>query len=204
MPPSRIEGSATLTARSRNSLGYFLGAGTTPPFRGFRPSTNPGALALPRHPSAATEGWHVEGPPRHRRNDWWRVQELEEVPMAIVGGFDVHRAQITFDYLDPDTGEVATGQIRPATRAVLRSWLGDRFAGRDGVAFAVEGCTGWRFVVEEMLAAGVEPHLAEPADTATLRGRKKRAKTDRTDARLLAGKRLPESWIPPHHVVEVR
>src|SRR3954469_1385853 len=128
--------------------------------------------------------------------------------MAIVGGFDVDRAQITFDYLDTDTGEVATGQIRPATRAVLRNWLAERFAGREGVGFGVEGCRGWRFVVEEMLAAGVEPHLAEPADTATQRGRKKRAKTDRTDARLLrellAAKRLPESWIPPNHVLEVR
>lgn len=128
--------------------------------------------------------------------------------MTIVGGFDVHRAQITFDYLDTGTGEVSTGQIRPATRVVLREWLRDRFGGRDDVAFAVEGCTGWRFVVEEMVRAGVEPHLAEPADTATQRGRKKRAKTDRTDARLqrelLAGGRLPESWIPPGHVLEVR
>lgn len=128
--------------------------------------------------------------------------------MTIVGGFDVHRAQITFDYLDTDTGELSTGQIRPATRGVLRDWFAQRFAGRDDVAFAVEGCTGWRFVVEEMLAAGVEPHLAEPADTATQRGRKKRAKSDRSDARLqrelLAGGRLPESWIPPEHVLEVR
>ncbi len=128
--------------------------------------------------------------------------------MTIVGGFDVHRAQITFDYLDTETGEVSTGQVRPATRAVLRRWLAERFAGRYGVAFAVEGCTGWRFVVEEMLAAGVEPHLAEPADTAAQRGRKKRAKTDRTDARhlreLLAAGRLPESWAPPAHVLEVR
>ncbi len=97
--------------------------------------------------------------------------------MAIVGGFDVHRAQITFDFLDTDTGEVSTGQIRPATRMGLRGWLGERFTGREDVAFAVEGCTGWRFVVEEMLRAGVEPHLAEPADTATQRGRKKRAKS---------------------------
>lgn len=67
---------------------------------------------------------------------------------------------------------------------MLAKWLAERFAGREEVAFAVEGCTGWRFVVEEMLAAGVGPHLAEPADTATQRGRKKRAKTDRTDARL--------------------
>ena len=85
--------------------------------------------------------------------------------MAIIGGFDVHRAQITFDYIDTQTGEVRTGQIRPANRAVLAKWL-DRFDGCEEVAFVVEGCTGWRFVVEEMSAAGVEPHLAEPADTA--------------------------------------
>ena len=128
--------------------------------------------------------------------------------MTIVGGFDVHRAQITFDYVDTDTGEVSCGQVRPATRAVLQKWLSQRFAGRGDVAFAVEGCTGWRFVVEELARAGVQPHLAEPADTASARGRKKRAKTDRADARLmrelLAGQRLPESWIPPAHVLEVR
>lgn len=73
------------------------------------------------------------------------------------------------------------------------------------VAFAVEGCTGWRSVVEELLRAGVESHLAEPADTAAQRGRKKRVKTDRADARLLLAQGgLPESWAPPSHVLEVR
>ena len=46
---------------------------------------------------------------------------------------------------------------------------------------------------------------AEPADTAAARGPKRRAKTDRTDARhlreLLAAGRLPESWIPPEQVL---
>jgi transposase len=79
--------------------------------------------------------------------------------MAILGGFDVHRAQITFDYVDTQSGEVTTGQIRPATRPVLRQWLA-RFHARHDVAMAVEGCTGWRFVVEELVRAGVEPHLA--------------------------------------------
>ena len=127
--------------------------------------------------------------------------------MEIVGGFDVHRAQITFDYVDTESGEVSAGQIRPATRPALRAWL-RRFNSRAEVAFAVEGCTGWRFVVEELVRAGVEPHLAEPADTATQRGRKKRAKTDRADARLLrellVQQRLPESWVPPSQVLEVR
>lgn len=128
--------------------------------------------------------------------------------MAIVGGFDMHRAQITYDCLDTDTGELRTGQIRPASRTTLRGWLAERFAGRTDEAIALEGCTGWRFVVEELVRAGVEPHLAEPADTATLRGRKKRAKTDRADARLLRELlhqgRLPGSWIPPEHVMDVR
>jgi transposase len=128
--------------------------------------------------------------------------------MTMIGGLDIHRAQITFDYLDTETGEVRTGQVRPATRAALRDWLGQRFCERDEVKLAVEGCTGWRFVVEEMQRAGVEAHLAEPADTASKRGPKKRAKTDKADARLLrdllCDGRLPESWIPPRHLLEVR
>lgn len=126
--------------------------------------------------------------------------------MGIVGGLDVHRSQVTFDYADESTGEVVTGRI-PGTRVDLREWLG-RFEGRSEVRFAFEGCTGWRYVTEELAAVGIEPHMAEPADTATLRGKKKRAKTDRADARhlrvLLAEGRLPESWIPPAHVIEVR
>lgn len=66
--------------------------------------------------------------------------------MTIVGGFDVHRAQITYDYLVTETGEVRTGQVAPANRLALRRWL-RQFAGED-VAFAVEGCTGWRFVAQ--------------------------------------------------------
>jgi len=128
--------------------------------------------------------------------------------MTIIGGLDLHRQQITFDFLNTDTGEVRTGQVRPATRKAFGAWLAKSFQGRDDVMLAVEGCTGWRFVVEEMQRAGVEPHLAEPADTATLRGRKSRAKTDKADARLLREllyqRRLPESWIPPQDVMEVR
>ena len=106
--------------------------------------------------------------------------------MPIVGGLDIHRKQITFDYLDTATGEVKRGQIAPADRTHLRSWLA-RFAGRDDVAFALEGCTGWRYVAEELAGAGVAAHVAEPADTAFARGRKRHAKTDRTDSRHLQG-----------------
>lgn len=93
------------------------------------------------------------------------------------------------------------------TRANLAQWL-QPLAGRSDVAYAVEGCTGWRFVAEELARAGVEVHVAEPADTATLRGRKRRPKTDRADARhlreLLVQDRIPESWMAPDHVLDVR
>jgi hypothetical protein len=97
--------------------------------------------------------------------------------MPIVGGLDIHRKQITFDYLDTVTGQVHRGQVSPADREHLRAWL-VRFAGREDVAFAVEGCTGCRYVTEELAAAGITAHLAEPADTAFARGRKRHAKTD--------------------------
>ena len=127
--------------------------------------------------------------------------------MTIVGGFDVHRKQLTFDYVDTETGEVRSGQIRPATRKVLRNWLAEHCPDGDA-EFALEGCTGWRYVAEELTAVGAVAHLADPAEAANLRGRKKRAKSDRTDARLLRTLlwegRLPESAIPPPHVLEAR
>jgi transposase len=50
---------------------------------------------------------------------------------------------------------------------------------------AVEACTGWLFVCDALAAAGASAHLAEPVETRALRGRKRRPKTDREDARWL-------------------
>src|ERR1700682_143210 len=134
-------------------------------------------------------------------------RELEEVPMTMIGGFDVHRKQITFDFVDDD-GLVRWGQIRPAPRKTLRGWLGEHCPEVGGAEFALEGCTGWRYVSEELAAAGVGGHLGGPAGIAASRGPKNRAKTDRADARLLRTLllegRFPGSWDPPAHVLEVR
>jgi transposase len=131
--------------------------------------------------------------------------------MAMVCGLDLHRRQITFDALEVESGEEWRGRVWQPDRERFRRWLRDdvsRRAKGGPVALAVEGCTGWRYVVEEIDAAGFEAHLAEPADTQAARGRKRRAKTDRTDARLLrellAAGELPESWIPPEAVLEWR
>src|SRR3989442_207363 len=126
--------------------------------------------------------------------------------MGIVVALDVHRNQITYKALDGDTGELRRGRIAPATRSELRAWLG-RFAG-DAVEFVLEGTTGWRFVVEEIERAGHRAHLADPAETAARRGRKRRAKTDNADCdlqlRLLLAGELPESWSPPAQATGTR
>ena len=80
--------------------------------------------------------------------------------MPIVGGMDIHRKQITFNYVDLATGEVVCGQIAPADRRHLRAWL-ERFEGIPDAAFAFEACTGWRYVAAELARAGVQAHLAE-------------------------------------------
>jgi transposase len=125
--------------------------------------------------------------------------------VAIVAGFDVHRGQITFDAVDTETGELSRGRI-DSSRAAVRGWVG-RFPDLQ-VEVALEAATGWLFVCEELAAAGACPRLAEPAETSARRGSKRRAKTDRADARhlreLLHEGRLPEAWLPPAHVCEWR
>jgi transposase len=137
----------------------------------------------------------------------FKTTELEEVPMRIVCALDVHRRQITYAIVDVRSGEVSRGRISPATREAVREWLA-RFKRLGGVQFALEGTTGWRFVVEEVERAGHYAHLADPAEPAAKRGRKRRAKTDRADCdlllRLLSARELPESWIAPAQILELR
>src|SRR5687768_9647953 len=126
--------------------------------------------------------------------------------MTIVMGLDQHRGQITAEWIETETGEVERARVAPAHREPLRRFL-ERFRGR-GLEVALEATTGWRFVVEELRAIGAGVHLAEPVETSARRGSKKRAKSDRADARhlreLMMVSRLPESWIPPDHILDLR
>jgi transposase len=126
--------------------------------------------------------------------------------MTIVMGLDQHRAQITAEWLDTDTGEVSRRRVSPAHRSGVRQFC-EQFRGRE-LEVGLEATTGWRFVAEELDRVGANVHLAEPAETAARRGNKKRAKSDRADARhlreLLMIGRLPESWIPPEHILDLR
>jgi transposase len=126
--------------------------------------------------------------------------------MSMVMGLDQHRAQITAEWLDTVTGEVSRGRIVPADRSGVRRFLA-RFEGSE-LDVALEATTGWRFVAEELRRVGARVHLAEPAETSALRGNKQRAKSDRADARhlreLLMAGRLPECWIAPDHLLDLR
>ena len=106
--------------------------------------------------------------------------------MEMVSGLDLHRSQITFRTVDLRTGEVQRGKIHPGARDRFREWLGRVEPGTDA-HFALEGTTGWRFVVEEI---------------------ERRAKTDHADCELMVNLllegRLPQSWIPPAHILELR
>jgi hypothetical protein len=126
--------------------------------------------------------------------------------VSLVMGIDQHRAQISVEWIDTVTGEVFRARVAPADRAAVRKFL-KRFVG-EGLEVALEATTGWRFLVEELERAGAEVHLAEPTETSGMKSKKKRAKTDWADARhlrelLLIG-RLPESWIPPAHILDLR
>ena len=125
--------------------------------------------------------------------------------MTIVVGLDVHREQMTFDALDTQTGEVRRGRIRPADRESFRRFL-CRFDGAP-VEAALEATTGWRFIVEELQAAGHRAVGRAGRDAQLARPQAAR-RTDRLDARhlrdLLLEGRLPESWIPPERIRALR
>src|SRR5215213_8105853 len=87
------------------------------------PASARSAPAPLSHPS---KRWHEPGPPPLSARNSREVAitgALEEAPMAIVAGFDVHRAQITFDALNRETGEVHRGRIAADPESV-RGWVG--------------------------------------------------------------------------------
>jgi transposase len=81
--------------------------------------------------------------------------------MTIVMGLDQHRAQITEEWVDTETGEVMRSRITPAHRAGVRVFC-ERFSGQK-LEVALEATTGWRFVADEFRRVGASVHLAEPA-----------------------------------------
>src|SRR5712692_6739597 len=123
----------------------------------------------------------------------------------LYAAIDIHKRTFQAAVLDVDSGETSERRFG-ATREELKDWampLQGRLA-----AVAIEATNGWRWVWRELSALGFDVRLVDPAQAKALRGRIKRAKTDRLDARwlcvLLAKEMLPESWLPPAEIQQLR
>jgi transposase len=123
----------------------------------------------------------------------------------VYAAIDIHKRAFQAAVLDSDSGQVVEERFSADRESVARraeSWRG-RVA-----AVAIEATTGWRWVWRELVAAGFEVRLVEPLQARALLGQRRSAKTDRLDAhwlaRLLAKEMLPESWIPPAEIQQLR
>src|SRR5919112_1153404 len=87
----------------------------------------------------------------------FRPWSVRRPRVTIVMGLDQHRAQITADWLDTNSGEVSRRRVAPADRAGVRAFAA-RF-GDEELEVALEATTGWRFVAEELQAVGAQVHL---------------------------------------------
>jgi transposase len=123
----------------------------------------------------------------------------------LYAAIDIHKRAFQAAVLDPESGEVAEERFT-ADRESLARWA-EPWRGRLA-AVAIEATTGWRWVWRELAGMGFEVRLVEPVQARGLLGRRRSAKTDRLDARwlvrLLAKEMLPESWIPPAEIQELR
>jgi transposase len=123
----------------------------------------------------------------------------------MYAAIDIHKRAFQAAVLDPESGQLVEERFT-ADRESLTRWA-EPWRGRLQ-AVAIEATTGWRWVWRELVTLGFEVRLVEPVQARGLLGRRRSAKTDRLDARwlarLLAKEMLPESWIPPAEIQELR
>lgn len=125
--------------------------------------------------------------------------------VVLCAAIDIHKHVFQAVVVDAVSGEVEATRFS-ASRESLDDWA-MRLVGHEAV-IAIEATTGWRWVVRELQALGLDVRLADPGQARALQGRRRRAKTDRLDARwlalLLTRAMLPEAWIPPAEIQRLR
>src|SRR6266540_1795679 len=125
----------------------------------------------------------------------------------LYAGIDIHKAVFQAVVLDRESGELSESRFEPS-REELDDWAME-WQGKLA-AVAVEATTGWRWVARELQRRGFEVRLVDPGRASALRGRRRKAKTDRLDARwlalLLARQLLSEceAWLPPAEIQRLR
>lgn len=117
-------------------------------------------------------------------------------------GCDAHRRYSVFVAMD-EKGKASRPVRVEHERRELRGFLRRL---QPGTPVAVEATGSWYWLVDEIEAAGLQAHLAQPFAARRMLGGG--PKTDGIDARALAtllrNGTLPESWIPPAELRDLR
>lgn len=117
-------------------------------------------------------------------------------------GMDVHSKRTQIAVMDEGGHELFNENV-PNDPARIAEML----AGAErGTPVAFEATRGWSWLAELLEMLGLEPHLAHPAGCRAIAS--SRLKNDRIDARTLAhllrADLLPEAWMAPREVRELR
>src|SRR6201981_1977642 len=144
-------------------------------------------LEVARHPS----------PPGNRRPTMTEAYDARQV-----GGRDLHRRRSVPVRMTGDGRKLETVRIENSPRA-LRAVLARAGKNPRGV---VEATYGWYWAADVLEEAGAEVHLAHPLGVKAFTYR--RVKNDERDAAdladLLRMGRLPEAWLAPPEIRELR
>ena len=123
----------------------------------------------------------------------------------VMAAIDIGKQVLQAASLDEASGETTETRLS-SDRESLAAWV-EGFEGRLG-RVAIEATTGWKWIANALLARSIEVVLVDPGEAAARKGKKRRAKTDRLDARfllsLLVAGMLPQAWLPPPEIQELR
>ena len=123
--------------------------------------------------------------------------------MSRYVGVDLHRRRSQVVVLDGDGVVVSSVNVDNSDPAALVAAVA---VGGEGCDVVIEAAWGWYWIADLLCDAGFKVHLAHPLGVAGYRNR--RVKNDELDAILLADLlrmgSLPESWIAPPELRELR
>lgn len=122
--------------------------------------------------------------------------------MSVYVGIDVHRKRSQVAVIDQDGGVLANRNVPNGVEPILRV-IGDL---PPGTPAAFEAAFGWGWLVQLLEDYGFEPHLVHPLQCKAIASA--RLKNDKVDAAILAqllrADLLPEAWIAPPEVRQLR
>ncbi|HTU08944.1 MAG TPA: IS110 family transposase [Trebonia sp.] len=122
--------------------------------------------------------------------------------MSVYVGIDVHRKRSQVAVID-EHGEVLANRSVPNGVKPVLSVIGELPAGTPA---AYEAAFGWGWLLELLEGYGFEPHMVHPLQCKAIASA--RLKNDKVDAatlaQLLRADLLPEAWIAPPEVRQLR